>query len=136
MTKKAYDKIMSGLKDAEAFLAGDREGAVVTTIPAVDVRAVRTKLGGSREAFSARFGLDHRAVQDWEQKRRTPDRSTRILMMVIEQNPKLVERVVAKARSAGLTVGNRPGQRIGTRAPVRSSRRERPRGSRGTASPN
>jgi len=87
--------------------------------------AVRAKLGGSREAFSARFGLDCRAVQDWEQKRRMPDRSTRILMMVIEQNPKLVERVVARARSGDLAAENRAGQRITRRSPMRLPRRER-----------
>jgi putative transcriptional regulator len=97
MAKKAFDKIISGLVEAEAFLAGKKSGAEVTTIPAVNVRAIRTKVGGSREAFSNRFGLDSRAVQDWEQGRRTPDRSTRILMLMIENEPKVVERTVAKA---------------------------------------
>jgi putative transcriptional regulator len=97
MAKKAFDKIMAGLAEAEAFLAGEGKGAVVNVIPAVDVRAIRKKIGGSRESFSARFGLDARAVQDWEQRRRTPDRSTRVLMLMIENEPKVVERVVKKA---------------------------------------
>ena len=39
---------MAGLTDAEAFLAGHTEGAITHEIPAVDVRAIREKPGGSR----------------------------------------------------------------------------------------
>ena len=112
MTKRAFDKIMGGLQDAEAFLTGNQEGAVVTSIPEVDVRAVRTKVGGSREAFSERFGLDHRAVQDWEQGRRKPDRSTRVLMLVIEQNPRAVERAVSRVIKSGGRMATLRGHRI------------------------
>lgn len=118
MAKKAFDKIMAGLKDAEAYLAGAREGFVTHLIPEVDVRAIRAKVGGSRETFSNRFGLDTRAVQDWEQGRRTPDRSTRVLMLIIENEPKVVERVVNKI-TTGLDSRSRAGagvERISRRA--------------------
>jgi putative transcriptional regulator len=42
------------------------------------------------------FGLDVRAIQDWEQGRRHPDRSTRILLRVIEKEPAAVERALGK----------------------------------------
>jgi putative transcriptional regulator len=122
MAKKAFDKIMSGLVEAEAFLAGKKNGAEVTTIPAVNVKAIRTKVGGSREAFSNRFGLDSRAVQDWEQGRRTPDRSTRILMLMIENEPKVVEKTVAKAMgNAHMSVTRKANIQVGSKvAPKRS----------------
>src|ERR1700746_2789003 len=58
----------------------------------VDVRALRARFKLSRSKFDARFGFDVRALQDWEQGRRQPDRSTRILLRVIEKEPEAVTR--------------------------------------------
>ena len=57
----------------------------------VDVEAIRKGLGLTRPAFCRRFGLDVRAVQDWEQKRRRPDRAARAYLIVIAKNPTAVE---------------------------------------------
>ncbi|HKT20443.1 MAG TPA: helix-turn-helix domain-containing protein [Stellaceae bacterium] len=63
----------------------------------VDVRALRKRFKLSQAQFAAKFGLDARALQQWEQKRRHPDRATRILLTVIDEEPKAVERALAKA---------------------------------------
>jgi putative transcriptional regulator len=121
MTKSAFDKILAGAEDALSYAKGNQSRGVAHVIPDVDVRAIRTKVGGSREAFAARFGLDMRAVQDWEQQRRTPDRATRVLMLMIENEPKVVERVVKKViRKTGSNSRARPGA-------VRLQRRSAPR---------
>ena len=57
--------------------------------------ALRKRLKLSRQKFADRFGLDARAVQDWEQGRRTPDRAARVLLTVIERNPKAVEQALS-----------------------------------------
>ncbi len=49
----------------------------------------------SRRKSAERFGLDARAVQDWEQGRRVPDRSARVLLTVIDREPEAVERALA-----------------------------------------
>lgn len=59
------------------------------------ILAVRKRLKLSRQKFADRFGLDVRAIQDWEQGRRVPDRAARVLLTVIEQNPEAVERALA-----------------------------------------
>ena len=59
------------------------------------IRALRKRLKLSRRKFADRFGLDARAVQDWEQGRRVPDRAARVLLTVIDRNPKAVERALA-----------------------------------------
>jgi len=60
------------------------------------ILALRKRMKLSRRKFADRFGLDARALQDWEQGRRTPDRAARVLLTVIESNPKAVERALAK----------------------------------------
>jgi putative transcriptional regulator len=59
--------------------------------PSADrIKSLRKRLKLTRKAFAERFGLDYRAVQDWEQGRRIPDRSARVLLTVIDFNPEAV----------------------------------------------
>ena len=100
MAKKAFNKIMAGIADAKAYAAGDKRRGVehLVRVPAdVDMLAIRRRFNLSQAKFAERFGLDLRAIQEWEQGRRTPDRSTRILLTVIEKEPEAVERALAKA---------------------------------------
>ena len=52
--------------------------------------ALRKRLRLSRQKFADRFGLDVRAVQEWEQGRRVPDRAARVLLTVIDRDPEAV----------------------------------------------
>jgi DNA-binding transcriptional regulator YiaG len=67
--------------------------AEVRRPPEVDVKAIRTRLGLTQKEFAARFGLDVDSIQNWEQGRFEPDRSSRILLKIIELNPKSVDEV-------------------------------------------
>ncbi len=60
------------------------------------IRALRERFGLSRRQFAEKFGLDVRAIQDWEQGRRVPDRAARVLLTVIEKNPEAVERALSE----------------------------------------
>ena len=56
----------------------------------VDVRAFRACLNLSQEASAQQFGFNPSAVREWEQKRRHPDRSARIVLRVIAHKPEVV----------------------------------------------
>ncbi len=64
---------------------------------AARIRALRKRMKLSRQKFADRFGLDARALQDWEQGRRVPDRSARVLLTVIDREPEAVERALGSA---------------------------------------
>ena len=53
--------------------------------------------------FADRFGLDVRAVQDWEQGRRVPDRAACVLLTVIDRDPEAVERALEEWTPAATT---------------------------------
>ena len=59
------------------------------------ILALRQRMKLSRKKFADRFGLDARALQDWEQGRRVPDRAARVLLTVIERDPEAVVRALA-----------------------------------------
>jgi len=99
MTKSAFDKIRAGLDDAKAYLDGTADkGAFRIHVPArVNVKKIRTQLGLSQESFAQTYGFALSAVRDWEQGRRQPERSARILLKVVEKEPEAVTRALAKS---------------------------------------
>lgn len=97
MSKRAFDKIKAGLDDARAYLEGtaDKRRFRVHVPETVDVKKIRTKLGLSQEAFAATYGFALSAVRDWEQGRRRPERSARILLKIVQNDPEAVTRALA-----------------------------------------
>ena len=71
-----------------------RFAATVVVPVAIDVPAIRRKLGLSQPQFAARYSLSIGTLRDWEQGRRQPDRHARMLLRVIEREPKAVERAL------------------------------------------
>jgi putative transcriptional regulator len=98
MTKSAFDKIKAGLGEANEYLDGSADKRNFRThVPArVDVKKIRTRLGLSQESFAQTYGFALSAVRDWEQGRRQPERSARILLKVVEKEPDAVTRALAK----------------------------------------
>ncbi len=63
-----------------------------------DVRALRTRLGLSQEAFAARFGFSVDAIRQYQSRRRTPTGPARTLLRVIAREPDAVTRALAGRR--------------------------------------
>jgi putative transcriptional regulator len=78
---------------------GPLSEATITTPPDY-VRALREKLGLTQGEFAKRFSLSERTIQEWEQGRAQPDGPARILLRVIEREPKAVERAL-RFRTSG-----------------------------------
>ncbi len=70
----------------------------------------RKRLRLSRQKFADRFGLDVRALQEWEQGRRVPDRAARVLLTVIDRDPEAVVRALGEDGGDG-----RPGHFLSRR---------------------
>ena len=89
-------EVEEALKEVLAHRRGEIDLAcrIVDDPSAERIVALRKRLKLSRRRFAERFGLDARAVQDWEQGRRTPDRAARVLLTVIDKDPEAVERAL------------------------------------------
>ena len=61
------------------------------------MQSLRKQLGLTQAQFSARFGIPPGTLRDWEQGRRVPEGPARVLLKVIENDPKAVERALAAA---------------------------------------
>jgi len=97
MSKRAFGKIKAGLDSAKSYLDGtaDKRKYRVHVPEKIDVRKIRIHLGLSQEAFAEAYGFALSAVRDWEQGRRRPERSARILLKTVEREPDAVIRALA-----------------------------------------
>jgi len=96
--KNVSDELVAAMGEALAIAMGEAAPAAVHQVEVmqdVDVRALRTRLGMSREQFAQRFRFPARTVQEWEQGRRRPDQAARAYLTVIDRNPKAVEEALA-----------------------------------------
>ena len=93
---KAGNKLIKSANQALAYARGEISDGFTVNVPEeIDVKSIRNGLGLTQPEVSLRFGFDVRAVQDWEQKRRQPDRAARILLTVIAYEPEAVTRALA-----------------------------------------
>jgi putative transcriptional regulator len=96
--KNVADDFVAAMREAAAIAQGEAKPAALHQYPLpldVDVRAVRTASGLSRNEFARQFALDPRALQDWEQGRRRPDRAARAYLTVIAHHPEAVLEALA-----------------------------------------
>jgi putative transcriptional regulator len=102
MTRKAFDKIAAGLKDAIAFAEGTADPSTyrVHVAPEIDVRAIRAKLNLTQAEFSARYGFNIARLRDWEQGRSRPDGAVRAYLRVIERKTEAVDEALIPERAA------------------------------------
>lgn len=83
---------------AKAYLdgSGNKRSYGIHVPARVNVKKIRARLGLSQERFAQTYGFALSAVRDWEQGRRQPERSARILLRVVEREPEAVTRALAK----------------------------------------
>ncbi|WP_029015010.1 helix-turn-helix domain-containing protein [Niveispirillum irakense] len=86
------DRIMQGLQEAIAHARGEDVPGLVVHVPAtVDVASVRRRTGMSQDMFSRRIGVSLGTLRNWEQGRRTPEGPARVLLALLDRNPRIVE---------------------------------------------
>lgn len=91
---KAFTEISAGLKDAAAHAKGKKSGVIEHTPKILNVKEIRKKTGMSQQRFCATFGISLGTLRHWEQGLRSPRGTARVLLKVVERNPKAVIDVI------------------------------------------
>ena len=90
------DEIIEGLTNAIDYAEGDdskgRESVV--EIPNFDIKAIRKRQNMTQRDFARTYGFKLSALRNWEQGRRRPDRSARLLLAIIDREPKVIRDVI------------------------------------------
>ncbi len=93
-------ELILGMENSVAHARGRKRAARMTTIRVhvpskINVGAIRRKLGMSQAAFAACFGFSIKNVQNWEQGSRRPEGPARAYLLVIDRNPKAVQKALS-----------------------------------------
>lgn len=93
------NEIIKGAEEALGYLRGDKNKGHAQKIRAkkIDVKAIRTRLGMTQEAFSEAFAIPVPTLKKWETHQRVPEGPTKAYLMVIDKNPKAVQSALNKA---------------------------------------
>ena len=99
MTTNLADSIRRGLEEAVAYVEGTSDPSSYNVhIPeTIDVKSIRTKIGMTQEEFAGRFGFSINTLRHWEQGRRVPEGPTRAYLLVIDRNPRAVQKALRAA---------------------------------------
>lgn len=99
MTSKVARSIRRGLEQALAYAGGtaDKSRYGIHVPADIDVKAIRTKLDMTQEEFAGRFGFSINTLRHWEQGHRVPEGPTRAYLLVIDRNPKAVQKALSMA---------------------------------------
>lgn len=92
---KAFESIRRGLNEAVAHAKGKQSGVKVWQPSAVDVAAVRGRLGFTQAQFAARFGVSVATLRHWERGDRSPQGPALVLLNLIDRDPKAVLRALS-----------------------------------------
>lgn len=87
--------LVEGMKLVLAHQRGSVQLEQVRPKP-IDVKAIRKRVKMSQAEFSSAYGINKRALQEWEQGGRQPDSAARAYLTVIAKEPAMVRRALGK----------------------------------------
>ena len=93
---KAFDDIQEGLTDAVKHSKGKKSKVIEHTPEEINVKAIRAKTGMSQQRFCAAFGISLGTLRHWEQGLRSPRGTARVLLKVVQKNPKAVIKAISE----------------------------------------
>ena len=86
-----FDSIARGLNEAIEHAKGKKIAVKTYTPEAVDVSALRQRMGMTQEQFAARFGFSVATLRHWERGDRSPHGASLVLLNVIKRAPDVVQ---------------------------------------------
>lgn len=90
MRKQDFENLAESIRQAGRIRRGEAAPSRVAEFAAVDVKAIRRRLGKSQSEFARMIGVSVSTLQNWEQGRRRPEGPARALLKVAAANPEVV----------------------------------------------
>jgi len=86
--------LVSSVREGGRILHGKAKPARKFVIETPDVKKIRSNYKLSQNEFAALMGISVSTLRNWEQGRRTPEGSARVLLQVAAKHPKVIWDVV------------------------------------------
>jgi putative transcriptional regulator len=90
MKKELFNELLESVREGGEILRGERKPARSSSFEEPNVQSLREKHGLSQPKFAALMGISVGTLRNWEQGRRRPEGSARVLLRVVERHPEAV----------------------------------------------
>ncbi len=94
MRQELFQELLESVREGGAILRGEKKASRTFEHAEETVRAVRTRYALSQAKFAALMGISVATLRNWEQGRRQPEGSARVLLRVVARHPSAVLDVV------------------------------------------
>ncbi len=94
MKDELFEELIESVREGGAILRGERNPLRIFRFEEPDIRRLRERHGLSQSRFAALMGISVGTLRNWEQGRRKPEGSARVLLRVVEKHPEAVFEVV------------------------------------------
>lgn len=94
MKEELFEELRRSVREGGAILRGRRKPSRAFRVDEPDVRSVRKRYRLSQSKFAALMGISPATLRNWEQGRRRPEGSARILLRVVARYPEAVLEIV------------------------------------------
>ena len=94
MKDELFAELQQSVREGGAILRGSRKPSRAFTFEEPDVKTVRKTYRLSQSKFAALMGISPATLRNWEQGRRKPEGSARILLRIVARHPEAVLDVV------------------------------------------
>ena len=100
MKDDLFEELRQSVREGGEILRGRRKASRTFQVGEPNVRAVRELYRLSQTRFAALMGISAGTLRNWEQGRRKPEGSARILLRVVARHPEAVLDVVSARKRA------------------------------------
>ena len=90
MNDELFGELVGSVREAGAYLRGEREPARVTFLREPDPKSIRTRLELTQEEFAAALCISVKTLRNWEQGRREPSGPAMRLLQIAAKHPEVL----------------------------------------------
>ncbi len=90
MKEDLFEELLESVREGGAILSGAERPSRSFLVGEPDAREIRERYGLSQEKFALLMGISVATLRNWEQGRRRPEGSARVLLRVVEAHPEAV----------------------------------------------
>jgi putative transcriptional regulator len=94
MKDELFNELVTSVREGGKILRGKAKPARKFVIETPDVKKIRSNYKLSQNEFAALMGISVSTLRNWEQGRRTPEGSARVLLQVAAKHPEVIWDVV------------------------------------------
>jgi putative transcriptional regulator len=92
MDNDLFNELLSSVQDAGKIMRGEQKPSRQFEFSDPNVKFIRNNMGFSQSKFAELIGVSKRTLQNWEQGRRHPTGSAKVLLKLVHSDPEMVLR--------------------------------------------